>query len=1022
MLRANEASLKWLEDPEIFAVNRLEAHSSHDYYETEVDLAAGGDGPLKQSLNGIWRFDYAECPDKRKADFYQQGFDDSGFGTIEVPGHIQLQGYERCQYVNTQYPWDGVEALRPPAISENYNPVGSYVREFTVEQRLKEHPLRLSFQGVENAFYVWLNGHFVGYSEDSFTPAEFDITPYILDGTNRLAVEVYKRCTGTWLEDQDFWRFSGIFREVYLYAVPSVHVTDMRITADTDGTYTKGIFSVDVKLEGNVQGASVSCTLRDSFGKAVYVSEAADVHGYKDNSEAGICIQTVLDDVKLWSAEQPDLYRVELYVTDVSGQLVEIAVEYAGFRRFEMKDGLMLLNGKRIIFRGVNRHEFNMRRGRAITGEDMYRDIRLLKQNNINAVRTSHYPNQKLWYRLCDQYGIYLIDETNLETHGSWQKLNVCEPSWNIPGSLPQWQAAVLDRAKSMFERDKNHPSVLIWSCGNESYAGDAIQAMTDYFHGQDKTRLVHYEGGFWNRAYPDISDMETRMYAKPKDVIEYLEQNPAKPYINCEYMHAMGNSCGGLHLYTELEDRYEKYQGGFIWDYIDQAILRVNDLGEECLAYGGDFDERPTDYEFCGNGLVYADRTPTPKLQEVRQLYAPVILIPDGQGVTIRNRNNYISTAAYHFRYTLLKDGRAIDNGEFDACVEPLSEVYIHLAMPQQTEAGEYTIQVTAHLAGDCLWAEVGHEVSCGQYTYTIEGTEKAAEAWADPGDFRIVKGDVNVGAYGKDFSVLFSISEGGIASLCYKGREFITRTPKGTYWRACTDNDRGCRFGYDAAMWMSAGMFQKVRDVHIDTEDQKLKVLYVYDIPGAPGAAYTVTWCVGTDGVVHVKASYRGVPGLPELPAFGMEWRMKPAYHHFCYYGMGPEENYVDRRHGARLGIFKSTAKENLSSYLVPQECGNRTGVRWLAVTDDDGTGICFEAEGQPFECSVLPHSALELEQAAHREELARPHYTWVRLLAGQMGVGGDDSWGAPVHEAYRISSDGELEIEFKIKPVYN
>ena len=1043
MKGVTEASLKWLEDPEVFAVNRIDAHSDHDYSIGSGET--GGEKKCRQSLNGTWKFAYAPNPDSRQADFYREDFDDSGFGEIQVPGHIQLQGYDRCHYTNTPYPWDGKEALLPPMVSKTDNPVGSYVKEFETERGLAGKRLFLSFQGVESAFYVWLNGTFIGYSEDSFTPAEFEITDVVREGTNRLAVEVYKRSTGSWLEDQDFWRFSGIFREVYLYAVPQVHIRDLKVIADTDETFTEGRLRVCWDLTGeDLSGVSVCGRLKDAQGNTVLHAQ-----GRTENQW-----EAVLPHAKLWSAEDPNLYTLELEVSQ-DGTLLETVAETVGFRHFEIVDGVMCLNGKRIIFRGVNRHEFDWKRGRAVTKEDMIFDILFMKQNNINAVRTCHYPNQNLWYRLCDRYGIYLIDETNLETHGSWQKLGMVEPSWNVPGSRPEWKAAVVDRARSMYERDKNHPSVLIWSCGNESYAGEDIAAMTDFFHAQDKTRPVHYEGVFHNRAFDRISDMESRMYAKPADIIEYLEQHPAKPYISCEYMHAMGNSCGGMHLYTELEDRYEQYQGGFIWDYIDQAILAKNEQGEDYLAYGGDFDDRPSDYEFCGNGILFADRTVTPKVQEVRLLYAPVLLTPDRQGVTIRNRNNYVTTKGYLFRMAVLKDGEEIASKEFTAVVEALAEGYVPLELPKTEEPGEYTIQVTAHLAQDTLWAKAGHEISFGQYVYEIgERTSTEADpagtAWQDvplslaknagkdfdrflayaggpvwesqeaSGGFRIVIGDSNIGIFGDKFSVGFSASEFGLSSLVYDGTEYITRTPKATFWRACTDNDRGCAHGFDTSMWLPAGLFLRRKDLRIERTADQIRVTFIWEIPSANGTRYQVSYLTGQDGVVHVHAVYSGAEGLPELPAFGMEWKLKERYQNIRYYGLGPDENYFDRKHGARLGIFDTTVKENMTPYLVPQECGNRTGVRWVTLTDEKGRGLCFTAEDKPFECSALPYGTLEIEQAMHPAELGKPHYTWLRILACQMGVGGDDSWGAPVHEQYRIPSDRPIEVSYRISPV--
>ena len=626
-------TLEWLKNPEIFEVNREKAHSDH--------LCTVNGQQLKQSLNGTWKFNYCESPDNRPADFYMVDFDVTNFDEIKVPGHIQLQGYDKPQYVNTQYPWEGQEKLLPPQIPQKRNPVGSYVKFFDIDKALIGKDTYISFQGVETAIYVWLNGEFVGYSEDSFTPSEFSITPYLKEKNNKLAVEVYRYSTASWLEDQDFWRFSGIFRDVYLYAVPEIHVRDMKVISDYDYENGNGILTTELDIIGE-KDYLIKLTLIDKNGNKVYESDTADVTASIPN-------------VQPWSAEQPDLYTLTAEIT-ADGEIIETAETKVGFRTFELKNGIMCLNGKRIIFKGINRHEWNAEGGRVVTEEDMLWDIRFMKRNNINAVRTCHYPNNSLWYKLCDEYGIYLIAETNLESHGTWQKMGACEPSINIPASLPEWKKACLDRARSMYERDKNHASVLIWSCGNESYCGDDIAAMADYFHEVDKTRLVHYEGVVWNRKYDHITDMESRMYAKPCEVEEYLKQNTGKPYISCEYMHAMGNSLGGMKLYTDLEDKYEAYQGGFIWDYIDQSLYK-----DGVLVYGGDFDDRASDYGFCTNGIVYADRTYSPKVCEAKQLYSNIRMSIKDKVLTIENRNLFVGTAGYIFKVALEKEGEIL-------------------------------------------------------------------------------------------------------------------------------------------------------------------------------------------------------------------------------------------------------------------------------------------------------------------------------------------------------------------------
>ena len=612
-MNASHPELNWLEDPRVFAVNRLDAHSDHTWHTPE--------GSLRQSLDGSWRFAYSPCPAARPADFWQADASLDGFAEIAVPGHIEMQGYGQIQYINTMYPWDGRHFLRPPQIPWDDTPVGSYVRTFTLDPALEGKRVCVSFQGVERAFYCWCNGHFVGYSEDSFTPADFDLTPFLQAGENRLCVEVYKNCSGSWLEDQDFFRFFGIFRPVYLYAKPALHIEDLWLRASLEPDNTTGVLAPRLRLSAadgaSLEGCTLRCTVAAPGGAVLWDAPMP----LREDGSGYVYGQPVrLPGIRKWDHEDPALYTVTLTLRDAAGALQETVPYQTGFRRFGLREGVMELNGERIVFNGVNRHEWNPASGRAIGPEDMYRAMETFRRNNINAVRTCHYPDQTLWYELCDQNGIYMIDEANLESHGSWQKMSAVEPSWNVPGSLPEWRDCVVDRARSMFERDKNHTAILIWSCGNESYAGEDILAMSEFFRQNDPGRLVHYEGVFHCRAFDRISDMESRMYAKPEEIRAYLESGPAKPFILCEYMHDMGNSLGGMESYIRLLDD-PQYQGGFVWDYMDQALWQQGPRGRR-LGYGGDFGERPTDYAFSANGIVFADGTEKPAMQDLRYWY----------------------------------------------------------------------------------------------------------------------------------------------------------------------------------------------------------------------------------------------------------------------------------------------------------------------------------------------------------------------------------------------------------------
>lgn len=623
-----QADIHFIDNPEIFRVNQLPAHSDHTFYGSREEMAAG-ENSLLQSLNGSWSFYYSVNAKERPADFYKAGHYPEEFKEIPVPCHIEMAGYDKIHYINTMYPWEGHLFRRPAYSLENkwkmegafseasYNPVGSYLKEFDLEAGLTGKRVCICFEGVEQAMYVWLNGEFVGYAEDSFTPSEFDLTPYIREKGNMLAVEVHKRSTAAFLEDQDFFRFFGIFRNVTLYAKPDIHVEDMWVRTELKEDCRSGCLSLDIRFSGGRKSGDVLITLKDEEGnrcleKRLPVTE--EIHFRSKN----------LDAVMLWEQGRPYLYRLTIEVFDDRGRLIEAVPYKTGFRKIEIKNKVILLNGKRLILNGVNRHEWSAESGRCITSAEMKEDMEVFKRNHINAVRTSHYPNQIPWYYLCDENGIYMMAETNLESHGSWQKMGALEPSWNIPGSLKEWKAAVLDRARTNFETFKNHVSILFWSLGNESYAGDNIKAMNRFFKEADESRLVHYEGVHHNRAYEGtVSDVESRMYAAPEEIVEYFEQHPRKPFLLCEYMHDMGNSLGGMESYARLLEKYEGYHGGFIWDYIDQAIYVKDEVtGEKVLRYGGDFDDKPSDYEFSGNGIVFADRTEKPAMQEVRYYY----------------------------------------------------------------------------------------------------------------------------------------------------------------------------------------------------------------------------------------------------------------------------------------------------------------------------------------------------------------------------------------------------------------
>lgn len=1025
-----------LANPEFFKENVLPAHSDHICY-PGVEWMERGENPFRESLNGLWKFSYARNFSELVQDFELPETDCRGWADIRVPAHIQMEGYDIPAYVNVQYPWDGREQIWAGEIPTRFNPVASYVKYFTVPEAMKNKPLFISFQGVESGMILWLNGHYVGYSEDSFSPSDFELTPYVKDGENKLAVQVIKWTGGSWTEDQDFFRFSGIFRDVYLYTRPEVHIADLKIRTLLDDIYASAELAVDAHGCGS---GSVRAVLRESVLEEYRLPQILESGNLPSGcgtvfAESEFAFQDgeghmrlPVRDFKLWSAEEPNLYELLLTVFDGQGNITEVICEAVGFRRFEKKDGLMCLNGKRIVFKGVNRHEFSARAGRVPQNDEILQDVLTMKRHNINAIRTSHYPNDSRIYRLCDRLGIYMIDENNMESHGSWEPIGrgAGEMDMAVPGDAPQWREIMLDRVNSIYQRDKNHPAVLIWSCGNESFGGYNISRMADRFRELDDTRLVHYEGVFHDRRYNESSDMESQMYPSVESIKEFLAKDGSKPFICCEYTHAMGNSCGAMHKYTELTDTEPLYQGGFIWDYVDQSLYKKDRYGQEFQAYGGDFGERPTDYNFSGNGIVYGgDRSPSPKMQEVKYNYQNVTAEVFKDRVRICNKNLFVNTSAFACNVTLARDGRVIGRAPLKTEVAPLSQKEYELPVSVPKLPGEYVITVSFVLKQDTLWAKVGHEVAFGQGIFRVEG-KSALNRNHTSHPLEVIRGTLNLGVCGEEFEALFSYASGGLVSYRYGGVEMIEAIPKPNFWRAPTDNDEGCGMPARYAQWKIASLYLSHKDYEtnawaeplIEKEKNRVTVTYTYYMPTKPTASCQVAYTVYGDGTIETELSYNPVKELGDMPEFGMIMKINADYDRLEWYGMGPEETYADRCRGAKLGIYQNKVTDNLARYLVPQECGNKTGVRWARVTDRRGRGLLFTGDAMNF--SALPWTPHELENARHAYELPQVHYTVIRAAKQQMGIGGDDSWGARPHREYLINTGEKLTFKFTMKGI--
>ena len=1033
-LSMREFDYALVKDPLYFRDGRMDAHSDHIYYRDENELQEK-ETSYRYSLNGLWKFHYAKNYKNSVKGFESVEYSCRDWEDIYVPAHIQMEGYDIPQYANVQYPWEGHEEIHPGEIPEKFNPVASYVNYFTVPETMRGKRLFISFQGAESGMALWLNGAFVGYSEDSFTPSEFELTEYVKEGENKLAVQVFKWTAGSWCEDQDFFRFSGIYRDVYLFTIPEVHVNDLKIRALPDETLERATLEMDAQVWGN--GTARIVLSRE--GEVIF-EDRKELINIEETPSDKNHFEWKVNQPELWSAEEPQLYDLLIEIYNKNGELQEIIPQKVGFRRFEMKDGIMTLNGKRIVFKGVNRHEFSSVTGRHVSEEELRKDLQMMKQNNINAIRTCHYPNTSLIYGLCDEYGIYMIDETNLESHGTWDTVLMTKDETDIvPHNKPEWLGMILDRANSMYQRDKNHAAILIWSCGNESFGGKDIFEMSEFFRREDPTRLVHYEGVNSDRSYSDTSDMESQMYTSVEGIKAFLAKNDRKPFICCEYTHAMGNSCGAMHKYTDLTDTEPKYQGGFIWDYIDQSIYKKDRYGREFQAYGGDFGDRPTDYNFSGNGIVYGgNRDASPKMQEVKFNYQNITAEVQEESVLVKNKNLFTNTECYDCKVTVARDGKVIRTAEMDTAVEPLSEKSYELPLKKESRSGEYTVTVSFHLKEDTVWAKAGHEVAFGQYVYTVDNLEGADEekhqAIAGASEqMQVIHSVHNIGVRGEHFEVMFSTLNGGLVSYKYAGREMIEAIPKPNFWRAPTDNDCGNQMPMRYAQWKIASMYLGHKEYRkgafgpmnfpeVEEGENSVKISYTYFMPTTPASECRLSYEVFSDGRVKTTLSYDPVEGLGDMPEFGVLFKLNADYDRVEWYGLGEAETYADRKHGAKLGIYQNKVADNMAHYMVPQECGAKEEVRWAKVVDRKGRGMLFEMakENGPMMFSALPYTPHEIENAMHPFELPEIHYTVVRAAKGQMGVGGDDSWGSYTHPEYLLNADGKMEFSFLFKGI--
>ncbi len=1027
------------ENPEMISQNKEDPHSTLiSFADEESALAAGkADSPNYLSLDGKWKFNLVKSPEQRPYWFFMDNFDTRNWDEIEVPSNWEMKGYDVPIYVNITYP----HKKDPPYIQHEYNPVGSYKRTFNVPSEWKNKEVFLHFGAVASAFYVWVNEQLVGYSEDSKTPAEFNITNYIKKGDNSLAVEVYRWSDGSYLEDQDFWRMSGIQRTVFLHARPKTYIRDYFAVGDLKNEYKDGLLKLDIELKRTDKTRTdfkLEASLFENGQKLFMESKDVKITGNK----VELKFEKELPGIKKWTAETPNLYSLVLSLKNPTGEILECVSSKIGFRKVEIKNAQLLINGVAILLKGTNMHEHSDVNGHVVDEVLILKDIRVMKSNNINAVRTSHYPQQELWYEMCDKYGLYLIDEANIESHGIGYDKDV-----TLAGK-PEWAAAHLARMQGMVERDKNHPSVIIWSLGNE--AGDGYNFLNNYkwAKARDLSRPVQYERAEKSTNTTERhTDIVCPMYARIEEIEAYArDEKNDRPLILCEYAHAMGNSTGNLQDYWDVIGKYPKLQGAFVWDWVDQGILQTDESGIKYWAYGGDFGEEgiPSDGNFCINGLTWPDRTGKPGLNEVNKVYQYVGFEPvDLKGGLIRVKNKYGFTnlSAFNFDWEVVSDGSIIQSGKVPlSALKPEPGSTFNLMIPIEkinpVPGAEYFLNLKVSRSDEWNLVPEDHVYAAEQFKLPVEGTpvsrrqDKLAVLQTKTTGNKL---EVN----GTDMTITFNLENGRLESFKYKGKELILKGPEPDFWRPPTDNDYGYNMDKLMGIWKKAGERTAVTKADIrQPELGKVVVVFGYDIMGPEAvkiAGYSTTYTVLGSADVIIKNSFSKVSDrLPEIPRMGMQLQLPVEFSNLKWFGRGPHENYVDRKGSADVGLYESTVADQYTPYIRPQENGYKTDTRWLTLTDDNGIGILVS--GAPLFCFAALHNTHDDFESpgklsvyrkdaksanTHINDIKPRELVNLNVDLGQMGVGGDNSWGALIHQQYRLLNS-RYEYSFRLRPI--
>ncbi len=997
------------EDQTVFQINREEPRAHFFPFESEA-LALKNDKSLSnyfQSLNGAWKFHFAKDPAQKAVGFEETDHDVSSWENINVPGHWEMQGWSVPIYLDEEYPFPP----DPPFVPHDYNAVGSYVKTFELDENWNGRDIFIHFGGVRSAFYFWLNGEFIGYSQGSKTPAEFDITDKVITGDNRIAVQVYRFSDGSYLEGQDTWRVSGLERDVYLYAVPKTRISDLFVKAELNDDLKSGYFSLDIDFLQDDE------TAEEMTIKAVLTGSSEILFDSTAVVKKSILFEEVIDQINPWSAEYPYLYNLQINLINAQKEVIESLTQQVGFKRVEIINGNLLVNGKAIMFRGVNRHEWDPVRGRSITEEIMVKDIKLMKENNINAVRTSHYPNQKRWYELCNKYGLYVIDEANIEAHG----MQFHENSYGHIANDPTWTAQWIDRGKRMVERDKNQPCIIMWSMGNEAGDGENFVKLYDWIKSRDNTRPVAYQPAW----YEDHTDVVFPMYKNIEFISDYASKKTEKPLILCEYAHAMGNSVGNLQDYWDAFEKYDALQGGFIWDWVDQVILKTAENGTDYWAYGGDFGDEfaENDSNFCANGLIAADRTINPHMHEVKKVYQPVQFEADklSRGrIKVTNRYDFIDLNHLDFEWFIKGNDKIISSGKMgklDLIAGESQKLTFSLSGIIPEQGVEYFLMIRAKTNQNHPLISKGHIVAWEQFQLPISRELTTTPLTDMP--IIIMNTDAGIEVHGEAFSVIFNSATGQIKQYIYNGIEIFINPIEANFWRAPNDNDLGNGMPKRTGLWKNVSDSLKTEVIrsevknglaHIEVKSSYLSINLnsVYKVYG--------------NGIINIDNKYSiADTSLPEIPRIGIKMSLLGDFDELAWFGRGPHESYSDRKTSAAVGLYHGSVWEQTFQYVRPQETGNKTDVRWMALSNGK---IGLMAKGAPtFDSSVHQYPYEDLDYVPKGQKHGKldiqqkDQVDWLIDLK-QMGVGGDNSWGARPHDKYTLPP-GNYDYSFMLVP---